>query len=45
MTEHHAAVRWARTSTDFTYDSYNRAHDVTFKNGAIVLPGSSNRLQ
>jgi organic hydroperoxide reductase OsmC/OhrA len=40
MSEHHAAIRWTRTSADFTYDSYNRAHDVTFKEGAIVLPGS-----
>ncbi len=42
MTEHHAAVRWMRSSADFTYDSYNRAHDVTFKHGDVVLPGSSN---
>ena len=42
MSEHHASVRWRRTSADFTYDSYNRAHDVTFKDGAIVLPGSAN---
>lgn len=42
MTEHHAAVRWRRTSSDFTYDSYNRSHDVTFKESAIRLPGSAN---
>jgi organic hydroperoxide reductase OsmC/OhrA len=41
MSEHHASVRWTRTSADFTYDSYNRAHDVTFKTGAITLPGSA----
>jgi organic hydroperoxide reductase OsmC/OhrA len=41
LSEHHASVRWKRTSLDFTYDSYNRAHEVTFKNGAIVLPASS----
>lgn len=41
MTEHHAGVRWKRTSADFTYDTYNRAHDVRFKNGAIVVPSSS----
>jgi organic hydroperoxide reductase OsmC/OhrA len=40
MSEHHAAVRWTRTSAGFTYDTYNRAHDVTFKRGAIVVPGS-----
>jgi organic hydroperoxide reductase OsmC/OhrA len=41
MPEHHASVRWHRTSADFTYDTYNRSHDVTFKDGAIVLPFSS----
>jgi len=41
MTEHHAATRWKRTSSDFTYDHYNRAHEVTFKDGAIVIPGSA----
>ena len=42
MSEHHAGVRWTRTSADFTYDSYNRAHEVTFKSGAIRYPGSAN---
>ncbi len=41
MSEHHASLRWKRTSADFTYDTYNRAHEVTFKDGAIVLPSSS----
>jgi len=41
MAEHHAGVRWQRASPDFTYDSYNRSHDVIFKHGAIVLPSSS----
>lgn len=41
MSEHHAGVRWKRSSADFTYDTYNRAHDVVFKNGAIVLPSSA----
>jgi len=41
MSVHRAAVRWTRTSEDFSYDTYNRAHDVTFKDGAIVLAGSS----
>lgn len=41
MSEHHAGVRWARTSADFTYGTYNRAHEVIFKRGAIVLPASS----
>ncbi|HXC54730.1 MAG TPA: OsmC family protein [Rhizomicrobium sp.] len=42
MSEHHAGVRWKRSSADFTYDTYNRAHEVTFKNGAVVLAGSAN---
>jgi organic hydroperoxide reductase OsmC/OhrA len=41
MSEHHAGVRWQRTSADFVYDRYNRAHDVVFKRGAIILPSSS----
>ncbi|MBV9541845.1 MAG: OsmC family protein, partial [Alphaproteobacteria bacterium] len=44
MSEHHGSVHWRRTSSDFTYDSYNRAHAVTFKDGAIVLPGSANPM-
>ncbi len=42
MTEHHASVRWTRTSADFTYDSYNRAHEVSFNGGAIRVPGSAH---
>lgn len=41
MSEHRAGLRWKRTSSDFTYEHYNRAHDVLFKDGAIVLPSSS----
>jgi organic hydroperoxide reductase OsmC/OhrA len=41
MSEHHASIVWRRTSADFTYDTYNRAHEMRFKNGAIVLPASS----
>jgi organic hydroperoxide reductase OsmC/OhrA len=41
MSEHHASVRWRRTSADFTYNTYNRAHEVRFNNGAIVVPGSA----
>jgi organic hydroperoxide reductase OsmC/OhrA len=41
MSEHHAAVSWTRASPDFTYDSYNRAHEMRFKDGAIILPASS----
>ena len=41
MSEHHASLRWARSSSDFRYETYNRAHEVRFKDGAIVLAGSA----
>lgn len=41
MSEHHASVHWKRTSEDFSYDTYNRAHEIRFKDGLIVLPASS----
>ena len=41
MSEHHAGVRWTRHSPDFTYDSYNRAHEMRFKSGAVILAGSA----
>ncbi len=44
MSEHHASVHWRRTSADFTYDSYNRGHAVTFKDGAVTLSGSASPL-
>ncbi len=36
-----ASVIWKRTSADFTYDTYNRAHEVRYKSGAIAVPSSS----
>jgi organic hydroperoxide reductase OsmC/OhrA len=41
MSQHGARVVWERTSADFIYDSYNRGHDILFKNGAVTLPASS----
>lgn len=41
MSEHHATIGWTRSSADFTYDSYNRAHEMRFKNGGIVLAASA----
>jgi organic hydroperoxide reductase OsmC/OhrA len=41
MSEHHAGLSWTRTSENFTYDSYNRAHEITFKHGAIAIPASA----
>ena len=41
MSEHHVAVHWVRTTADFVYDTYNRAHEVRFKSGAVVLAASA----
>lgn len=41
MAEHRAEVHWERTSPTFTYDTYNRAHEVRFKNGDVVVQGSA----
>lgn len=35
-----ASVRWQRTSPDFSYETYNRAHEVGFGSGTTV-PASS----
>lgn len=40
MTEYRATTRWARTSSDFTYETYNRDHEVAFGSG-LVVPWSS----
>ena len=36
MHEYRATTSWRRTSEDFTYDTYNRAHEVTFGGGEVV---------
>jgi organic hydroperoxide reductase OsmC/OhrA len=41
MSEHRASIVWKRTSAHFTYDSYNRAHNIVFKDGGITIPASS----
>ena len=40
MHEYRATTNWRRTSADFTYDTYNRAHEVKFGGGEVV-PWSS----
>jgi organic hydroperoxide reductase OsmC/OhrA len=37
--EHHASVVWRRTSEDFTYATYNRAHEMQF--GDVTVPASA----
>ena len=34
MSEHHATIRWTRTTSDFTYDTYDRTHDVSYGGGS-----------
>jgi organic hydroperoxide reductase OsmC/OhrA len=36
MHDYRATTTWRRTSTDFTYETYNRAHEVKFGGGEVV---------
>lgn len=40
MSEHVAIIHWRRESPDFTYDTYNRAHEWRFDAG-VTIPGSA----
>jgi organic hydroperoxide reductase OsmC/OhrA len=37
--EHYASIVWRRTSTDFTYATYNRAYEMRF--GDVIVPASA----
>ena len=39
MSEHHAKISWRRTSQDYTYMTYNRAHEWQFT--AVTVPASA----
>ena len=41
MSEHHARIEWQRSSADFTYATYNRAHDWQFT--AAKVPASATK--
>ena len=41
MSEHRATIDWQRSSADFTYMTYNRAHDWQFK--AATVPASATK--
>ena len=41
MSEHHAKISWQRTSADYTYQAYNRAHDWRF--AAVTVPASATK--
>jgi len=39
MSEHHATITWQRSSADFTWQTYNRAHEWRFT--AATVPASA----
>ena len=41
MSEHHAKISWQRTSQDYTYQTYNRAHEWAF--AATTVPASATK--
>jgi len=41
MSEHHASIVWQRTSQDYTYQTYNRAHEWRFT--AETVPASATK--
>ena len=41
MSEHHAKISWQRTSQDYTYQTYNRAHDWQF--AGTTVPASATK--
>ena len=41
MSEHHAKITWQRTSQDYTYQTYNRAHEWAFT--GTTVPASATK--
>jgi organic hydroperoxide reductase OsmC/OhrA len=41
MSEHRATIGWQRSSADFTYQTYNRAHEWQF--AATTVPASATK--
>ena len=41
MSKYTAHIRWERTSSDFSYDSYNREHFWTFEGGTRVAASAA----
>lgn len=51
MHEYRATTSWRRTSEEFTYDTYNRTHEVKFGGGEVIpwsaapeFKGDANRV-
>jgi organic hydroperoxide reductase OsmC/OhrA len=36
MSEHRISLKWDRESEDFSYKTYNREHEIRFKNGVTL---------
>ncbi len=41
MSEHHASIHWTRTTPDFTYDTYDRSHEVSYGGGSTQAVASA----
>jgi len=41
MSEHHAGVRWKRTTKDFTYEGFDRSHALIYQDHALTVPGGA----
>jgi len=41
MSEHHAKIEWRRSSADFSWQTYNRAHEWRF--AAATVPASATK--
>ena len=42
MSEHHATIAWQRTSPDFKYMTYNRAHDWRFTEVTVAASAAKD---
>jgi organic hydroperoxide reductase OsmC/OhrA len=42
MSEHHAKIAWQRTSADYTYMTYNRAHDWRFTGTTVAASAAKD---
>ena len=45
MSEHRANIKWARDGKDFSTESYNRDHVVTFENGIEIKASAAPGFQ
>jgi len=41
MSEHRSTLNWKRQSADFNYDTFNREHTLTFKEGVSVAASAA----